>query len=183
MLHAIRCLFVFLLLVAGLPVVAQERGKASYYARRMQGRKMSSGLRYHNDSMYCAHKKHPFGTLLKVVSRRSGKSVVVKVTDRGPFGRGRIVDLSWRAAKELGMLAAGVIDVDVYVFKPGMNADVPYPSGEAPATEADEEKIQTITDLLEQQPKFEMLPISPASKEKAASHAPAAVGIIRRPAR
>jgi rare lipoprotein A len=181
--RAIRCLFVFLFLAVGLPVEAQEKGKASYYARRMQGRKMSSGLRYHNDSMFCAHKKHPFGTLLKVVNQRTGRSVVVKVTDRGPFGRGRIVDLSWRAAKELGMLADGVINVDVYVFKPGMEVDVPYPSADASPADPAERKVETVTEMLQEQPRFEMLPILPAGKEKAASHAPAAVGVISRPAR
>lgn len=87
---------------------------------------MSSGLRYHNDSMYCAHKNYPFGTKLKVTNIKTGKEIVVKVTDRGPYGRGRIIDLSYGAAKELGILTAGVAMVTVapYVEEKG----VPYKS-------------------------------------------------------
>ena len=85
-----------------------QKGKASYYSKRATGARTSSGERLHHDSLTCAHRTHPFGTMLKVTNPKNGKSVVVKVTDRGPFGRGRIIDLSWRAAKELGMLSQGV---------------------------------------------------------------------------
>ena len=113
--------FLIILITALLSVSAlsaQERGKASYYANNMTGRKMSSGIRYHKDSLFCAHKTYPFGTLLKVVNPSNGKSVVVKVVDRGPHTRGRIIDLSYRAAKELGMIAAGVAAVEVSVYHP-----------------------------------------------------------------
>jgi len=103
---------------------AQEKGKASYYSKNMNGRRMSSGLRYHRDSMFCAHKKHPFGTLLKVTNPKNGKSVVVKVTDRGPFGHGRIIDLSYGAAKKLGILSAGVAMVVVSVYRE--NKGIPF---------------------------------------------------------
>ena len=93
----------------------QQRGKASYYSKRATGARTSSGERLHHDSLTCAHRTHPFGTLLKVSNPANGKSVIVKVTDSGPFGRGRIIDLSWRAAKELGMLAQGVAMVTVEV--------------------------------------------------------------------
>ena len=85
-----------------------QKGKASYYSKKATGARTSSGERLHHDSLTCAHRTHPFGTMLKVTNPKNGKSVVVKVTDRGPFGRGRIIDLSWRAAKELGMLSQGV---------------------------------------------------------------------------
>lgn len=179
----IRCLFIFALLLLAIPDMAQERGKASFYSKRMQGRKMSSGLRYHNDSLYCAHKKHPFGTLLKVVNKRNGKSVIVKVTDRGPFGRGRVVDLSWRAAKELDMIATGVVDVEVSVYKPDSKKAVPQPTAIMRTDKPTDTKEETISEMLQQQPKFEMLPIAPTEKEKAARHAPAAVGTIMRPSR
>ena len=97
---------------------AQERGKASYYSSSLTGRMMSSGIRYHKDSLFCAHKQYAFGTLLKVVNPSNGKSVVVKVTDRGPHTRGRIIDLSYRAAKELGIVSAGVATVEVSVWHP-----------------------------------------------------------------
>ena len=92
-----------------------QKGKASYYSKKATGARTSSGERLHHDSLTCAHRTHPFGTMLKVTNPKNGKSVVVKVTDRGPFGRGRIIDLSWRAAKELGMLSQGVAMVLVEV--------------------------------------------------------------------
>lgn len=70
----------------------------------------------HHDSLTCAHRTYPFGTLLKVTNLNNGKSVVVKVIDRGPFARGRIIDLSWRAAKELDILSKGVSTVKVEVY-------------------------------------------------------------------
>ena len=96
-------------------IFAQEpqKGKASYYSKRATGSRTSSGERLHHDSLTCAHRTHPFGTMLKVTNVQNGKSVVVKVTDRGPYGRGRIIDLSWGAAKELGILSQGVAMVTV----------------------------------------------------------------------
>ena len=92
-----------------------QKGKASYYSKRATGTKTSSGDKLHHDSLTCAHRTHPFGTLLRVTNPQNGKSVIVKVTDRGPFSRGRIIDLSWRAAKELDMLTKGVAMVTVEV--------------------------------------------------------------------
>ena len=92
-----------------------QMGKASYYSKRATGTRTSSGDRLHHDSLTCAHRTHPFGTMLKVTNPQNGKSVVVKVTDRGPFSRSRIIDLSWRAAKELDILAKGVAMVTVEV--------------------------------------------------------------------
>lgn len=90
-----------------------HRGKATFYSKRATGARTASGERLHHDSMTCAHRTYPFGTLLKVTNLSNGRSVVVRVTDRGPFGRGRIIDLSWGAAKALGMLAQGVAMVEV----------------------------------------------------------------------
>ena len=90
-----------------------QKGIASYYGRRATGRLTSSGERLHHDSLTCAHRTHPFGTWLKVVNPRNGRQVVVKVNDRGPFRRGRIIDLSWGAAKEIGMIAQGIAAVTV----------------------------------------------------------------------
>jgi rare lipoprotein A len=90
-----------------------QKGKASFYAQKFHGRKTASGERLHLDSLTCAHRTYPFGTKLKVYNPANGRSVVVRVTDRGPFVRGRIIDLSWRAAKELGIIAQGVATVFV----------------------------------------------------------------------
>jgi len=88
-----------------------QRGKASFYARRATGTRTANGERLHHDSMTCAHLTLPFGTLLKVTHTGNNRSVVVRVNDRGPYARGRIIDLSWRAAKELGMLQQGIATV------------------------------------------------------------------------
>ena len=88
-------------------------GKASYYGNKFHGRRTSDGSVYHRDSLTCAHRTLPFGTLLKVRNVKNGREVIVKVNDRGPFVRGRLVDLSYAAAKEIGMIAAGVARVEV----------------------------------------------------------------------
>lgn len=95
---------------------AQEHGKATYYSRRATGSRTASGEALHHDSMTCAHKTHPMGTMLKVEHKKSGRSVIVRVNDRGPYGRGRIIDLSYGAAQKLGIISAGVADVVVSVY-------------------------------------------------------------------
>ena len=90
-----------------------QRGKASFYAKRFHGRKTASGERLHPDSLTCAHRSYPFGTLLRVYNPVNGRSVNVRVTDRGPYVRGRIIDLSWRAAKELDIIGQGIATVFV----------------------------------------------------------------------
>jgi rare lipoprotein A len=104
-----------ILFIAGFtPIVAQtHRGKASYYSKRATGARTASGERLHHDSLTCAHRTYPFGTLLKVTNLANDREVVVRVTDRGPHIRGRIIDLSYGAAKQLGMLAQGIGVVDV----------------------------------------------------------------------
>lgn len=104
-----------------------HRGKASYYSRGATGARTASGERVHHDSMTCAHRTLPFGTLLKVTNLSNDKVVYVRVTDRGPFGPGRIIDLSYGAARELGMLAQGVTLVDV---EPIDGINPPYRMGE-----------------------------------------------------
>lgn len=91
----------------------KETGKASYYSKRLHNRKTSSGEKYHGDSLTCAHRTYPFGTNLLIRNPSNGKTVVVKVNDRGPFSRGRVVDLSYAAAKEIGMISHGISNVEV----------------------------------------------------------------------
>ena len=90
-----------------------QKGKATFYSKRATGARTANGERLHHDSLTCAHRTYPFGTLLRVKNPANGKEVVVRVTDRGPFVRGRIIDLSWRAAKELGIIAQGVAMVEI----------------------------------------------------------------------
>lgn len=100
-----------------------QTGKASFYSKRATGSRTSSGERLHHDSLTCAHRTFPFGTLLRVTNERNGKQVIVRVTDRGPHGRGRIIDLSYRAASELGIIAQGVAVVKVERLR---NTKVPF---------------------------------------------------------
>ena len=101
-----------------LEVTAQkQKGKASYYSKRLSGAKTASGARLDNEALVCAHRTMPFGTKLLVVNPANGNKVVVEVVDRGPYVRGRIVDLSYHAARELGILQQGVAHVIVEPYE------------------------------------------------------------------
>ena len=97
-----------------------QEGKASFYALKFTGRKTASGERMHHDSLTCAHRTYPFGTMLKVTNPANGKSVIVRVTDRGPYVKGRIIDLSARAAREIGIIAQGIAPVIVERHNPAI---------------------------------------------------------------
>lgn len=74
---------------------------ASYYHNKFNGKRTSSGQRFSNDKYTAAHRKFPFGTILKITNEQNGKSVIVEVTDRGPFSRGREIDLTKKAFMEI----------------------------------------------------------------------------------
>jgi rare lipoprotein A len=93
-----------------------ERGKASYYAKRFHGRKTASGERFDVNAMTGAHRKLPFGTKVKVTNVENGRSVVVTINDRGPFARGRVIDLTPAAARKIEMIRAGIVRVTVEVL-------------------------------------------------------------------
>ncbi len=99
------------------PVIAEKKftqtGKASYYGDKFHGRPTASGAKYDKRKFTAAHRKLPFGTKLKVTNLNNGKSVIVEVNDRGPFSKGRIIDLSRAAAEKIGMIQAGVISVRI----------------------------------------------------------------------
>jgi rare lipoprotein A len=96
-----------------IQMLHQQSGKASYYSKRATGARTANGERLHHDSLTCAHRSYPFGTLLKVTNVLNGKSVVVRVNDRGPYRKGRIIDLAWGAAKAIGMIAQGIAPVTI----------------------------------------------------------------------
>ena len=99
------------------PLFSQtQQGKASFYPKKFTGRRTASGERLHHDSLTCAHRTYPFGTLLRVTNPANGKKVIVRVTDRGPYVRGRIIDLSIRAAREIGIIGQGIAPVIVEKF-------------------------------------------------------------------
>lgn len=87
------------------------RGRVSWYGKYFQGRKTSSGERYNRHEFTCAHKTLPFGTRLRVTNLDNGATVVVRVTDRGPFRHQRIIDLAEVAARPLGIVEAGAATV------------------------------------------------------------------------
>ena len=94
-----------------------ESGKASFYAMKFQSKKTASGELYDKAKMTAAHKKLPFGTIVKVTNKKNSKSVIVKINDRGPFVKGRIVDLSDSAFSSIANLDTGVIEVKIEVIR------------------------------------------------------------------
>jgi rare lipoprotein A len=90
-----------------------QTGKASYYADKFNGRKTASGEKFRNSKLTAAHKTLPFGTKVKVTNLSNGKSVKVKINDRGPFVAGRIIDLSKKAAHKINMDQEGVGNVKI----------------------------------------------------------------------
>ena len=86
---------------------------ASWYGERFNGRKTASGEIFNMNAMTAAHPTLPFGTKLIVRSKKSGKSVTVRVNDRGPYSSNRIIDLSYAAAKELGFINRGEEEVEI----------------------------------------------------------------------
>lgn len=97
------------------PAVAAEEGMASYYARKFEGRRTASGERYRRLQFTCAHREHPFGTVLLVTAVATGKQATCRVNDRGPFKKSRILDVSGAVAHKLGMVGPGVLLVRVTV--------------------------------------------------------------------
>lgn len=88
-------------------------GIASYYGKGHHGHKTASGERYSRFALTAAHRTFAMNTRVRVTHERSGRSVIVRINDRGPFTRGRIIDLSEAAAKELGIIRAGIARVKV----------------------------------------------------------------------
>jgi rare lipoprotein A len=89
---------------------------ATYYSRRFHGRKTANGETFDRFALTAAHKTLPFNTLLKVTNPRNHKSVVVRINDRGPFKNNRKLDLSYGAAKEIGLDEAGILPVIIEIL-------------------------------------------------------------------
>lgn len=94
-------------------------GLASYYSDKFHGRRTASGERYNRDALTAVHKYLPFGTLLRVTNLDNNRSVEVRVNDRGPLRKGRVLDLSRRAANELHLLRAGLAPVRYEILELG----------------------------------------------------------------
>lgn len=98
------------LLAGALPALA-ETGHASYYGRELAGRRTASGEVFNPNGLTAAHRSLPFGTRLKITNPANGRSVIVRVNDRGPFVRSRTLDVSLAAAKILGFVGRGTARV------------------------------------------------------------------------
>ena len=94
-----------------------QRGMGTYMGKEMQGGATASGERYDRHKYTAAHRTLPLGTRVRVTNTKNGHSVEVRINDRGPYGAGRIIDVSEAAARDLGMIQAGVVPVTVEVVK------------------------------------------------------------------
>ncbi|MGB5212733.1 MAG: septal ring lytic transglycosylase RlpA family protein [Anderseniella sp.] len=101
-----------MLLLALAPANAAETGKASWYK---MGTKTANGERFKPNGLTAAHRTLPFGTKVRVKNLRNGKTVVVRINDRGPFIKSRIIDVSKGAAQKIGLIRAGVTKVSIKV--------------------------------------------------------------------
>ncbi|MFP4537896.1 MAG: septal ring lytic transglycosylase RlpA family protein [Dichotomicrobium sp.] len=90
---------------------ARQCGGASWYGDRFAGKRTASGVRFNPNAMVAAHRSLPFGARVRVHDRRTGRSVTVRIVDRGPHVRGRVIDVSKVAARKLGFLGRGTARV------------------------------------------------------------------------
>lgn len=102
--------------VADGGVAKVMRGSASYYYGKWIGRKTANGEIYRRHDVTAAHRSLPFNTLVRVTNMRNGREVTVRINNRGPYVKGRIIDLSLAAAERIGMTKAGVVPVKVEVL-------------------------------------------------------------------
>ncbi len=94
----------------------EYHGKASFYHKKFNFRSTSSGEIFHNDNYVAAHRTLPFGSLVEITNLSNQRAVIVRINDRGPHTRSRVVDLSQAAAKDIGMIGAGVANVKIKVL-------------------------------------------------------------------
>ena len=94
-----------------------QDGLASWYGGSAQGGPTASGERFDKNAMTAAHRTLPLGTRVRVTNKKNGRTVEVRINDRGPYGRGRVIDLSEAAAKRLDMIDAGVVPVRIEVVR------------------------------------------------------------------
>jgi len=95
---------------------AAQEGMASWYGKEFHGRPTASGERFDMHALTAAHPTLPFGARVRVTNLANGKSVTVRVNDRGPFTKGRIIDLSYAAAREIGIIESGTARVRVEIL-------------------------------------------------------------------
>ncbi len=97
---------------------AVSEGQASWYGAQHQGKTTANGEPFDMNALTAAHRKLPFGSKVRVTNLDNGRSVIVRINDRGPYRNGRIIDLSRKAAEQLGMLKTGTAPVKIEVINP-----------------------------------------------------------------
>lgn len=95
-----------------------SQGVASYYGKEFHGRKTANGERFDMNAMTAAHRSLPFGTVVRVTNLKNGRSVKVRINDRGPFVAGRDIDLSRAAAKAIDLLSVGPVRIEILHLQP-----------------------------------------------------------------
>ena len=111
--------------------LGQMVGNASYYADKFQGRRTANGETYSKFGFTGAHRTLPFGTRVKVTRTDNGRSVVVRINDRGPFSHDRVIDLSRAAAEQINMIQAGIVRVELEILTEG--SDVAFDPASSPS--------------------------------------------------
>jgi rare lipoprotein A len=142
------------ILMLATDALAIETGLASYYADKFQGRKTASGDRYDRNKLTAAHRTLPIGSQIEVTNLKTKNSVIVTINDRGPYAGHRKLDLSYAAAKELGLLAMGVAPVSYEVVVPEKDSDfekiipLEYTPGVLEVAKSEEEMIEAEEELV-----------------------------------
>ena len=114
--HSYVAILTWALIMIALPLMAgTEEGRASYYADSLSGNPTASGEAYDKDALTAAHRTLPFDTTVLVTNLDNNKSVVVRINDRGPHSKSRIIDVSGAAAKQLGLMDSGTAKVRLEV--------------------------------------------------------------------
>ena len=155
-------LFIALSLVSILGTAKTTNGVTSYYHPSLHGNKTANGERYNHYSFTAAHRSLPFGTKLKVTDPDTQRSVIVKVNDRGPFVKGRILDLSGAAASSLGIKKKGVARVEISVlYTPSIKNKPKYKSRPIIAPSVDPihmpDSIETLIGTLQERDSIESI--------------------------
>jgi rare lipoprotein A len=114
--HLLFLSFLLLSLCLSAQIDSVQNGKASYYAKKFEGRKTANGEKFSNLNMTAAHKTLPFGTKVRVTNFRNDKSVIVTINDRLPKQSKRSIDLSQCAAEELDFIKAGITKVSIQII-------------------------------------------------------------------
>jgi rare lipoprotein A len=96
-----------------------QTGIASWYGQDYHGSQTANGEIYDMESMTAAHKRLPFNTVVGVKNLENGKNAIVRINNRGPYVEGRVIDLSRKAAREIGIITVGLADVELYLIKKG----------------------------------------------------------------